>query len=192
MPTRCIEGANLAPEQSQVLTNGGYRQLKDQYPDSENPTKKTQNRLDSHRLSHGRTWRVSGPHESGNTAVKVGKRFLFVLFRHPIVSVFQHTTPQYIISGDMAHTIRDKKKLLDRVRRVRGQIEAVERLLEGEKDCVEILQQIAACRGSINGLMSEVLEGHIRFHLVDRDQGRKSRKGNAVEEVVGIAKSYLK
>jgi DNA-binding FrmR family transcriptional regulator len=92
----------------------------------------------------------------------------------------------------MAHTIRDKKKLLNRVRRVRGQIEAVERLLEGEKDCVEILQQIAACRGSINGLMSEVLEGHIRFHLVDRDQGRKSRKGNAVEEVVGIAKSYLK
>ena len=84
------------------------------------------------------------------------------------------------------------KKLLNRVRRVRGQIEAVERLLEDEKDCVEILQQIAACRGSINGLMSEVLEGHIRFHLVDREQGRKARKSDAVEEVIGIAKSYLK
>jgi FrmR/RcnR family transcriptional regulator, repressor of frmRAB operon len=104
---------------------------------------------------------------------------------------FQYTTPQYKL-GDVAHTIRDKKKLLNRVRRVRGQIEAVERLLEDEKDCVEILQQIAACRGSINGLMSEVLEGHIRFHLVDRDHNRKSHKGNAVEEVIGIAKSYLK
>lgn len=92
----------------------------------------------------------------------------------------------------MAHTIRDKKKLLNRIRRVRGQIEAVERLLETEQDCTEILQQIAACRGSINGLMSEVLEGHIRFHLVDRKEGHKPHKGSAVEDVIGIAKSYLK
>jgi DNA-binding FrmR family transcriptional regulator len=92
----------------------------------------------------------------------------------------------------MAHTIRDKKKLLNRVRRVRGQIEAVERLLENESECSDILQQIAACRGSINGLMSEVLEGHIRFHLVERGQKGKSPKDNAVEEVITIAKSYLK
>jgi DNA-binding FrmR family transcriptional regulator len=92
----------------------------------------------------------------------------------------------------MAHTIRDKKKLLHRVRRVRGQIEAVERLLENDKECTEILQQIAACRGSINGLMSEVLEGHIRFHLVERHHGHKTPKGSAVEDVINIAKSYLK
>ena len=92
----------------------------------------------------------------------------------------------------MAHTIRHKKKLLNRVRRLRGQIEAVERLLEEEKDCAEILQQIAACRGSVNGLMSEVLEGHIRFHLVERKSRRERHKGNAVEEVIGIANSYLK
>jgi DNA-binding FrmR family transcriptional regulator len=91
----------------------------------------------------------------------------------------------------MAHTIRDKKKLLNRVRRVRGQIEAVERLLESERGCDEILQQIAACRGSINGLMSEVLEGHIRFHLVERHE-HKSRKSDAVDDVISIAKSYLK
>ena len=92
----------------------------------------------------------------------------------------------------MAHTIRDKKKLLNRVRRLRGQVEAVERLLEGEEDCSEILQQIAACRGSINSLMSEVLEGHIRFHLVERKVGTKPSKTNAVEEFIGITKSYLK
>jgi DNA-binding FrmR family transcriptional regulator len=78
------------------------------------------------------------------------------------------------------------------VRRLRGQIEAVERLLENESDCTDILQQIAACRGAINGLMSEVLEGHIRFHLVERGPKHKSQKGNAVEEVITIAKSYLK
>lgn len=92
----------------------------------------------------------------------------------------------------MAHTIRDKAKLLNRVRRLRGQVEAVERLLESDSECSDILQQIAACRGSINGLMSEVLEGHIRFHLVEREPKRKSHKGNAVEEVITIAKSYLK
>jgi DNA-binding FrmR family transcriptional regulator len=91
----------------------------------------------------------------------------------------------------MAHTIRDKKKLLNRVRRVRGQIEAVERLLENESECDEILQQIAACRGSINGLMCEVLEGHIRFHLVERRREHKSAKSNAVDDVISIAKSSL-
>jgi DNA-binding FrmR family transcriptional regulator len=92
----------------------------------------------------------------------------------------------------MAHTIRDKDRLLNRVRRVRGQIEAVERLLENESECEEILQQIAACRGSINGLMSEVLEGHIRFHLVERRHKHKSRNSTAVDDVISIAKSYLK
>ena len=68
----------------------------------------------------------------------------------------------------MAHTIRDKEEAVEPGSEVRGQVEAVERLLENESECSEILQQIAACRGSINGLMSEVLEGHIRFHLVER------------------------
>lgn len=91
----------------------------------------------------------------------------------------------------MAHTIRDKKKLLNRVRRVRGQIEAVERLLENESECVDILQQIAACRGSINGLMAEVLEGHIRCHVGEAELPKLSRQ-KAVEELVSITKSYLK
>lgn len=91
----------------------------------------------------------------------------------------------------MSHTIRDKKKLLNRVRRVRGQIEAVERLLENEQDCFDILQQIAAVRGSINGLMAEVLEGHIRFHVAT-SENPKSPQRKAVEELVSITKSYLK
>lgn len=92
----------------------------------------------------------------------------------------------------MAHTIRDKQKLLHRIRRAKGQIEAVERLLEDESDCAEILQQIAACRGSINGLMSEVLEGHIRFHLGSHGDSSRAARNRAVQEVIGITKSYLK
>ena len=59
----------------------------------------------------------------------------------------------------MAHTIRDKGKLLNRVRRIRGQIDAVEKALDQEQDCSSILQTIAACRGAINSLMAEMYRG---------------------------------
>ena len=62
----------------------------------------------------------------------------------------------------MPHTIRDKAKLLARVRRIQGQAAALEKQLNEEGDCTEVLQQIAAIRGAVNGLMSQVLEAHIR------------------------------
>ncbi|RQM63428.1 metal/formaldehyde-sensitive transcriptional repressor, partial [Aeromonas hydrophila] len=62
----------------------------------------------------------------------------------------------------MSHTIHGKKKLLARVRRIKGQAGALESALEQESDCAAILQQIAAIRGAVNGLMLEVLEGHMR------------------------------
>jgi len=67
----------------------------------------------------------------------------------------------------MSHTIREKTKLLNRVRRIRGQVEAVERALEQEIGCADVLQLITAARGAINGLMGEVIKDHIRMHLID-------------------------
>ena len=92
----------------------------------------------------------------------------------------------------MAHTIRDKKKLLNRVRRIRGQIDAVEKALEREEDCTMILMTIAACRGAINSLMAEVIEGHIRFHVVDPDHQPTSEKAKAAQELIDVVKAYLK
>ncbi len=65
----------------------------------------------------------------------------------------------------MAHTARDKKPMLTRIRRIKGQAEALEKAVEEETECSAVLQQIAAIRGAVNGLMTEVLEGHIREHL---------------------------
>jgi FrmR/RcnR family transcriptional regulator, repressor of frmRAB operon len=101
-----------------------------------------------------------------------------------------YSTPVYCFP--MGHTTKDKRKLLNRVRRIRGQIEAVERLLEAEKECGEVLQQIAACRGSINGLMAEVIEGHIRCHIAVVGEDRKSPKSKAIEDLIAITDSYLK
>ena len=91
----------------------------------------------------------------------------------------------------MAHVIRDKKKLLNRIRRIHGQVEAVERALEAEADCTEILHAIAACRGAMNGLMTEVIEGHIRFHLVDPDKNPTSGRAIAAQELIDVIKQYV-
>jgi FrmR/RcnR family transcriptional regulator, repressor of frmRAB operon len=92
----------------------------------------------------------------------------------------------------MAHVIRDKRKLLNRVRRIRGQVEAVERALESEADCSQILHAIAACRGAMNALMTEVIEGHIRFHLVDPDRRPTSRQSLAAQELIDVIKQYVR
>ena len=91
----------------------------------------------------------------------------------------------------MAHMISGGKQLLTRVRRIRGQAEALERALDAGTECMAILQQIAAIRGAVNGLMSEVLEGHIREHLVSRDVSDEQR-GEDLEAVVSALRRYLK
>lgn len=91
----------------------------------------------------------------------------------------------------MAHTTGENKKLLARVRRIKGQAQALEKALEEGVDCSSILQQIAAIRGAANGLMGEVLESHIREHLGPDDISVAQRHKD-VEQVVGVLRSYLK
>jgi DNA-binding FrmR family transcriptional regulator len=92
----------------------------------------------------------------------------------------------------MAHTARDKEKLLVRVRRIRGQVEAVERALREEQECSDLLQLVAACRGALNGLMAELVEGHIWFHVLDPDRPKDSPQAAAAGELIDIVKAYLK
>jgi DNA-binding FrmR family transcriptional regulator len=92
----------------------------------------------------------------------------------------------------MAHTARDKEKLLVRVRRIRGQVEALERALKEEQECTDVLQLVAACRGALNGLMAELVEGHIWFHVLDPHGAKDSPQAAAAEELIDIVKAYLK
>jgi len=91
----------------------------------------------------------------------------------------------------MGHTIREKEKLLNRVRRVRGQVEALERAIDEEKGCADVLHLIVAARGAMNSLMAEIIEDHIRMHIVDPDHERGSRAKGA-EELIEIVQAYLK
>ncbi|HEJ9827534.1 TPA: metal/formaldehyde-sensitive transcriptional repressor [Pseudomonas aeruginosa] len=91
----------------------------------------------------------------------------------------------------MAHTIKNQKQLLTRVRKIRGQANALETALVEGKECIEILQQIAAVRGAVNGLMAEVMEGHIREHLAAEGLTAEERL-DEVEKISSLLRSYLK
>jgi FrmR/RcnR family transcriptional regulator, repressor of rcnA expression len=90
----------------------------------------------------------------------------------------------------MSHTKSEKDKLLNRVRRVRGQIEAVERALEDDKGCATVLHLIVAARGAMNSLMTEVIEDHIRLHVVDPVKDSERTRG--AEELIEAVQAYLK
>ena len=92
----------------------------------------------------------------------------------------------------MAHTIGDKKKLIHRIRRIRGQVDAIERALDAERECSDVLRTIAACRGAMNSLMAELLEGHVRFHVLDPDHKPSAEQKAGAEELIDVIKAYLK
>ena len=91
----------------------------------------------------------------------------------------------------MSHTTKDKKKLLSRIRRIKGQSEAIERALEGDGECEDILQLVASCRGALNGLMAELIEGHVRFHVLSPEQKTLPSQIEAADELISVVKRYF-
>ena len=91
----------------------------------------------------------------------------------------------------MTHTIREKKKLLARVGRIRGQVEALERSLNEETDCARIMHMIAGIRGSVSGLMAEVVEDHVRCHVAAPSLPARERAERA-DELIEVVRAYLR
>lgn len=91
----------------------------------------------------------------------------------------------------MSHTTREKAKLPARVRRIRGQVEAIERALEAGTGCAEILQLLAGARGAMNGLMGEVIQDHVREHVAASDLTDAARAEGA-DELLDVIRTYLR
>jgi DNA-binding FrmR family transcriptional regulator len=91
----------------------------------------------------------------------------------------------------LSHTTKDKAKQLARIRRIKGQVEALERALEGESECEEILQLVASCRGALNGLMASLIEGHVRFHVLSPKSTPEASQLEAAEELIAVVKRYF-
>ncbi len=92
----------------------------------------------------------------------------------------------------MTHTVRDRSKLLARVRRIRGQVEAVERALESEVGCERVMHLLASTRAAMAGLMAEVVEDHVRHHLVDPDRHPGVLDEGAADQLIAVVRTYLK
>jgi FrmR/RcnR family transcriptional regulator, repressor of frmRAB operon len=83
----------------------------------------------------------------------------------------------------------EKTKLLKRLNRIRGQVEAMRRAMEENASCSTVLQQATACRGALDGFIAEVIEDHIRERMVEADNPASAK--TAAEELIGIVHSYL-
>lgn len=92
----------------------------------------------------------------------------------------------------MAHTQEEKKRLLNRVRRIMGQVGAIEKALDQEAECSDVLHNISACRGAMDALMAEVIEGHIRFHILPANGDATSEQTRAANDLVTALRAYLK
>src|SRR5690242_13292849 len=92
----------------------------------------------------------------------------------------------------MTHTIHDKHRLVARVRRIRGQVEAIERALGTEAGCEHVMHLIAGARGAMAGLMAEVVEDHVRTHLVDATKHPHALNTQAAERLLEVVRTYLK
>jgi FrmR/RcnR family transcriptional regulator, repressor of frmRAB operon len=91
----------------------------------------------------------------------------------------------------MTHTIHEKQKLLGRIRRIKGQVEAIERALENELGCDPVMHLLAGVRGSVAGMMAEVIEDHVRDHIMHPDND-KAATSEAAEHLIDVIRSYLK
>jgi DNA-binding FrmR family transcriptional regulator len=105
--------------------------------------------------------------------------------------ILYHTPLGYVQGKTMAHTDKDKQKLVARIRRIRGQVDSIERSLSAGDDCADILMLLANVRGGINSLMAEVLEDHIRHHMLATEKSELAPIELA-EDLIDLVRAYLK
>jgi len=92
----------------------------------------------------------------------------------------------------MGHTIQDKKRLLQRVHRLAGQVNAIERALKEDADCAKVMQLTVSARGAANSLMAELLEDHIRMHVSDPARDRDRTRARGAKDLIEVVRAYLR
>ncbi len=100
--------------------------------------------------------------------------------------------PPYAKAPGVTHTVREQQKLLARVRRIKGQVDAIERAVESEAGCEQVMHLIAGVRGAMAGLMAEVVEDHVRTHLVDPATHPGVLNAEAAEQLLEVIRTYWK
>jgi len=121
---------------------------------------------------------------------------------HPTCGTLYHTPlgyvsrkkmqePKKIMKDKLPEISKEKQKLFSRIKRLGGQITAVERAVTDGDECADILMLLAAIRGGVNSLMAEILEDHIRLHITHPDRGTESPE-ELTEDLISLVRAYLK
>jgi DNA-binding FrmR family transcriptional regulator len=92
----------------------------------------------------------------------------------------------------LAHVVEEKQKLLNRVRRLRGQIDALERALEAEESCGEIMRLLSASRGAVSAIMAEVVQGHILTHMTKTERKPSRAEQGSLDELLEMLRTYIR
>ena len=92
----------------------------------------------------------------------------------------------------MSHISKNKTKVLARVRRLKGQIEAIERAIEADQPCGEILNLVASVRGAVNGLTGELIEDHVREHIANPESDPDPARAQGAADLIEVIRRYLK
>jgi DNA-binding FrmR family transcriptional regulator len=105
-----------------------------------------------------------------------------------------YSPPVSIRVVPLPHSPEEKKRAITRLRRIRGQVDGLERAIAAGTDCGPVLQQIAALRGAVNGLMADILDGHLHEEFTQVAVDPKIRKQHqaSIEQVIALVRSYLK
>jgi len=105
--------------------------------------------------------------------------------------VAEFISPWGIVKLVMSHLEKEKQKLVARIKRIRGQVDSIERSLTTGDDCADVLMLLANVRGGVNSLMAEVLEDHIRLHLLSSDK-TVAQPNELAEDLIDLVRAYLK
>ena len=124
------------------------------------------------------------------TAIK--KQFRCVAETDIYPSGYRFKYPLGYSGTKMPEPIEDRQKLVNRVRRLAGQIEALERAVENDAGFTEVMRLLTAGRGAINSIMAEVVEDHIQAHMLGRDRKPARAEIEAAEELLDVLRSYIK
>jgi len=91
----------------------------------------------------------------------------------------------------MAHLQTNRDQLLARIRRIAGQVTAIEKAIAGDADCGTVLHQVAGVRGAVAGLMEELIEDHLREHVA-RPGLTDAERAAGAEELIAAIRRYAK
>jgi DNA-binding FrmR family transcriptional regulator len=92
----------------------------------------------------------------------------------------------------LSHISAAKKELTTRINRIQGQLDGIKDAVQEDRDCAAVLQQVAACRGAINSLMAEIIEGEIKSHVLSPNAKANSSEAQAADNLVEVLRRYLK